>query len=69
MAIGTIGAPDCSASRPIPGRTLSDSLPVRERPPSLYIAIAPPRSRMLRAVMNASSSANPRRTGNTPPGE
>ena len=57
IATGTTVAPDSSASRPMPGRTVSDSLPVRERPPSLYIAIVPPRSRMLLAVVNASSSA------------
>ena len=33
------------------------SSPVRERPPSQYMAIAPPRARMALAVMNASSSA------------
>ena len=57
MATGTIVAPDCSASRPIPGRTESDSLPVRDRPPSAYIATVPPLARIPRAVMNASSSA------------
>ena len=57
IATGTTVAPDISASRPIPGRTVSESLPVRERPPSLYIAIVPPRARMLPAVLNASWSA------------
>ena len=47
----------------------SESSPVRERPPSQYIATQPPSARIFSAVMNASSSRWPRRTGNTPPGE
>ena len=42
-------------------------LPVRERPPSQYIVIAPPLSMIDSAVMNISSSRAPRRTGNAPP--
>ncbi len=51
----------------MPGRALSPSRPVRERPPSQYMASASPRARIALAVMNASSSRCPRRTGNTPP--
>ncbi len=69
IATGTIIAPDSSASRPIPRLGLSESLPVRDRPPSQYIATQPPSARIFSAVMNASSSRAPRRTGNTPPGE
>ena len=68
IAIGTTGAPDSSASRPMPGRALSPIAPVRERPPSQYMASASPRSRITLEVMNASSSRWPRRTGKTPPG-
>ena len=67
IATGTTGAPVSSARRPMPRLACSASLPVRERPPSQYIVIAPPRSRIVSAVMNASSSRAPRRTGNTPP--
>ena len=67
IAIGTTGAPVSSARRPIPRLAFSLSLPVRERPPSQYIATTPPRLRIDSAVMNASSSRAPRRTGNTPP--
>ncbi len=67
MAIGTIGAPVSSARRPIPRLACSETLPVRERPPSQYMVIAPPRSRIALAVTNVSSSRTPRRTGNTPP--
>ena len=69
IATGTIGAPLSSASRPIPRRGLDESSPVRERPPSAYMAITSPRSRIVTAVVKASSSAKPRRTGKTPPGE
>ena len=51
----------------MPGRARSLSVPVRERPPSQYMAMQPPRSRTELAVMNASSSRKPRRTGKTPP--
>jgi hypothetical protein len=51
----------------MPLRGSSDMAPVRERPPSQYMTMAPPRSRIPPAVTNASSSAKPRRTGNTPP--
>ena len=51
----------------MPRLACSASLPVRERPPSQYIVIAPPRARIVSAVMNVSSSRAPRRTGNTPP--
>ena len=57
MATGTIGAPLSSARRPIPRRGLSESSPVRERPPSAYMATQPPRSSTVTAVTNASSSA------------
>ena len=67
IATGTIGAPLSSARRPIPRRGFAESSPVRERPPSAYMAIVSPRSSTVTAVMNASSSANPRRTGKTPP--
>ena len=67
IATGTTGAPLSSARRPIPRRGFFDSSPVRERPPSAYMAIVSPRSRTVTAVMNASSSAKPRRTGKTPP--
>ena len=40
---------------------------MRERPPSAYISTIPPRSKIVWAVMNASWSRWPRRTGNTPP--
>src|SRR2546422_746492 len=67
-ATGPTGARGPSASRPIPGLApLSPTVPLRERPPSQYMTTAPPRSRMPSAVMNASSSWWPRRTGNTPP--
>ena len=69
IATGTIGAPLSSASLPMPGLGRSESLPSRERVPSQYIATVPPRSRIARAVMNASSSRWPRRSGNTPPCE
>ena len=46
MATGTTVAPDSSASRPMPGRARSLSLPVRDRPPSQYMATVPPRSRI-----------------------
>ena len=42
---------------------------VRERPPSQYMTIGLPRSRIAWAETNASSSCTPRRTGKTPPGE
>ncbi len=67
MATGTIVAPVSSARRPMPGLARSASEPSRERPPSQYIAIQPPRSRIVRAVIIASSSRLPRCTGNTPP--
>ena len=67
IAIGTTGAPVSSARRPIPGLACSASLPVRERPPSQYIVIAPPRARIVSAVMKVSSSRAPRRTGKVPP--
>ena len=51
----------------MPGLAWSPTPPVRERPPSQYMTSAPPRSRILNEVMNASSSWRPRRTGNTPP--
>ncbi len=57
IATGTTGAPVISAIRPMPRLGFSDSLPVRERPPSQYIATVPPRARTLVAVTNASSSA------------
>ena len=57
MATGTTGAPDSSARRPMPRLGWSESSAVRERPPSQYMTIAPPRSRTAFAVMNASSSA------------
>ncbi len=66
MAVGTIGTPYWSASLPMPGLA-SPSSPLRERPPSTYITISPPRLRIASAVLNASSSRWPRRTGNTPP--
>jgi len=69
MATGTTGAPVSSTSLPMPGLGLAESPPSRERAPSQYIAIAPPRSRIAREVMNASSSRCPRRTGKTPPCE
>ena len=47
IATGTIGAPLSSASRPIPRRGLDESSPVRERPPSAYMAIVSPRSRIV----------------------
>ena len=56
IAAGTIVAPDSSASRPMPRLGWSESLPVRERPPSQYMTISPPRERIVLAVMNASSS-------------
>ena len=40
---------------------------VRERPPSGYMTTTPPRARIASAVMKASSSRAPRRTGKTPP--
>ena len=55
------------ASLPMPGLAVSASLPSRERPPSQYIAMQPPRARTVCAVIIASSSRCPRRTGNTPP--
>ena len=67
MAIGTIGAPLSSASRPIPRLASVAILPVRERPPSQYMVMAPPRTRMALAVVKTSSSRAPRRTGKTPP--
>ena len=42
MATGTIVAPDSSAMRPMPGRAISPTRPVRERPPSQYMAMQPP---------------------------
>ncbi len=66
IAVGTIGTPYSSASLPMPGRG-SPSSPLRERPPSMYITISPPRFRIASAVLNASSSRWPRRTGKTPP--
>ena len=66
IAVGTTGAPDSSARRPIPWRGLPSS-PVRERPASAYITTMSPRSRIAWAVLKASSSWWPRRTGNTPP--
>ena len=45
----------------------SPSSPVRERPPSQYMTTMPPRASTAWAVVNASSSRWPRRTGNTPP--
>jgi hypothetical protein len=66
IAAGTITAPVSSASRPMPGFA-SPRSPVRERPPSAYITITPPRERTVCAVLNISSSRCPRRTGNTPP--
>ena len=53
----------------MPGRARSPIRPLRDRPPSQYMAMQPPRSRIAAAVMNASSSRKPRRTGNTPPCE
>ena len=41
MATGTTGAPDCSASRPMPRLGARRALPVRDRPPSQYMTIAP----------------------------
>ena len=41
--------------------------PVRERPPSQYMATQPPSSRTFSAVTKVSSSRCPRRTGKTPP--
>ena len=67
IAAGTTGAPLSSASRPMPGLARSESLPVRERPASGYMTIVPPRPSTVSAVMKASSSRAPRRTGNTPP--
>ncbi len=67
IAIGTTGAPVSSARRPMPRLACSASLPVRERPPSQYIVIAPPRPRIVSAVVKTSSSRAPRRTGKTPP--
>ena len=67
IAIGTIGAPLSSARRPIPAFAFSEIWPLRERPPSQYMVTAPPLARIISAVMNASSSRAPRRTGNTPP--
>ena len=55
IATGTTGTPDSSAILPIP-RFGSPRSPLRERPPSAYISIVPPRSRTVFAVMNASSS-------------
>jgi len=69
IATGTIGAPVCSASLPMPGLGRCERLPSRERAPSQYIATTPPCSRIVRAVMNASSSRWPRRSGKTPPCE
>ena len=69
IATGTTAAPVCSASLPMPGLGRSDSLPSFEREPSQYIATQPPCSRIVRAVMNASSSRCPRRSGKTPPCE
>ena len=66
IAVGTIAAPDSSASRPSPWRGLPSS-PERERPASAYMTTMSSRSRIAWAVLNASSSAWPRRTGNTPP--
>ena len=51
----------------MPGLARSANRPVRERPPSQYIATQPPWARMASAVTKASSSRWPRRTGNTPP--
>ena len=65
--MGTTGTPDSSARRPIPGRARSAIRPLRWRPPSQYMTMAPPRSMTWFAVMNASSSWWPRRTGKTPP--
>src|SRR5680860_1137244 len=42
-ATGTTGAPDSSASRPMPALG-SPSSPVRERPPSQYMTTIPPRA-------------------------
>jgi hypothetical protein len=67
MPTGTTVAPDSRARRPIPRLGFSASLPVRERPPSQYIATQPPRPSTESAVTNASSSEWPRRTGKTPP--
>src|SRR3712207_9197896 len=60
--IGVTGVQACalpisvsSASRPMPGLALSESLPVRERPASGYIVMHPPRPRTMPAVMNARS--------------
>ncbi len=67
MAVGTIGAPVCSAIAPMPHFAFSDRSAVRERPPSQYMTIAPPRPRMVRAASIARVSRWPRRTGNVPP--
>ena len=40
----------------MPARALSLTFPLRERPPSQYMTIAPPRSRTAFAVTKASSS-------------
>ena len=53
----------------MPRRARSPSRAERERPPSQYMTIAPPRPRIVLAVTKASSSPAPRRTGNTPPWE
>ena len=66
IAVGTTDAPVSRANRPTPGFG-SPSRSVRDRPPSMYITITPPRLSTVRAVSNASSSRRPRSTGKTPP--
>ena len=67
------GPPPARSRRPTraPGaRSLgarSPIRPVRERPPSQYMATQPPSSRTFSAVTKVSSSRCPRRTGKTPP--
>src|SRR4051794_25406788 len=53
----------------MPRLALSESLPVRDRPPSQYMATRPPSARIFSAVVDAPSLGAPRRTGDTPPGE
>src|SRR3979411_1420424 len=59
MAIGTTGAPVSSAIRPMPRLGLSDSSPVRERPPSQYMTMLPPRPRTVFAVMTPADREDP----------
>ena len=64
-AVGRIGAPVCSASRPTPRFGVA-RLPLRWRVPSGKMQSVPPRSTTMRAVSIDSSSERPRRIGKAP---